>query len=303
MTLRELDRLFLRASKDLDARQRARIRELRGADRVLFEELVRRIVDALETNEGVITTRRGSASINQLIDLAFRVVERSELKTFQQNSANDLRAIVENAGAYFQAGTSKQLNMVTARANQAIFKRLGLDAKGKPIEGGKFDTFFKNTAIRDEVKQVVANGITSRAPMGKLLRQVEITVKGTSGTDGVFSKAFRNLVLDTYQQTDRAINKEYGTRLKLDTFIYAGGLIETSRDFCKKRNNKVFTEEEAAKWSKDPTLPRTTKERDAGLISGYDPLIDMGRWNCRHRTRYISRELAKQLRPDLPDKE
>ena len=55
------------------------------------------------------------------------------------------------------------------------------------------------------------------------------------------------------------------------------------------------------KWKNDPTLPRKTSERDSGTLVGYDPLVDMGRWNCRHRTRFISRELAQELRPDLPD--
>ena len=285
MTLRELDRLFLSASNDIDIRQRARIRELR------------RIVDTLVEQDGVITTRKGSASINKLIDVAFGVIERTNLKAFRQNSLADLTSILGSAGKYYQAQTSKQLNKVTARANAAIQRRLGIDPKtGDPLDGGTFDNFFDQPSIRTEVKQAVSRAITSKKPMPQLLKQIRTSVEGTTNVDGVFSKAFKNLVLDTYQQTDRAINKEYADRLVLDTFIYAGGLIETSREFCKKRNNQVFTEEEAAKWKDDPTLPRTKKEKDSGVLAGYDPLIDIGRWNCRHRLRYISKELAKELK-------
>ena len=75
-------------------------------------------------------------------------------------------------------------------------------------------------------------------------------------------------------------------------------------EFCIKRNGKVFTVEEAEKeWPKDPTLPRTRKERQSGVLTGYNPTVDMGRWNCRHRTRYISPALAEQLRPDLKQKD
>jgi hypothetical protein len=92
----------------------------------------------------------------------------------------------------------------------------------------------------------------------------------------------------------------YAQKLGLDTFIYAGGLIETSRPFCKKHNDKVFTVEEAEKqWPKDSALPRTKVERESGTLVGYNPTVDMGRWNCRHRIRYIPRTLAEQLRPDL----
>ncbi|HNR55534.1 MAG TPA: hypothetical protein PKJ19_10215, partial [Flavobacteriales bacterium] len=108
------------------------------------------------------------------------------------------------------------------------------------------------------------------------------------------------LIFDTYQYLDRASSDAYATKLGLDAFIYAGGLIETSRDFCIKRNGKVFSRKEAEReWPKDPTLPRTKKERESGVLVGYDPLRDMGRWNCRHRIRFISDALAEQLRPDL----
>jgi len=302
VTLRELDRLFLRASRDLDARQRARIKQLRGLDRALFEELVRRIVDVIGTEDGKVKSTKGSASINRMIDLAFGVVERSQLSEFKRSALGDLSALMKHGQDYFEAGTSKRLNEVTARVNRTMRRRLGLDPDtGKPVQGGQFDRFFDNEPMRTEVKQVVSRGITAKIPMAKMLKQLEVAVTGTPESPGIFSKALQNLVLDVYQQTDRAVSKEYATRLKLDTFIYAGGLIETSREFCKKRNNQVFTEEEAAKWVNDSTLPRTKKEKDSGVITGYDPLVDLGRFHCRHRTRYISRELAKELRPDLPD--
>lgn len=300
MTLRELDRLFLRASKDLDARQRARIKELKGLDRSLFNELVRRIVAGLDTEDGRVKSGKGSASINRMIDLAFATVERAGLSDFRKSAVGDLSAMIKHGQDYFGAMDDKPMREVNARVRRTMRRRLGFDPDtGKPVEGGQFDRLFDNEPIRTEVKQVVSRGITAKIPMAQMLKQLEVTVTGTKESPGVLSKALQHLVLDVYQQTDRAINKEYGNRLKLDTFIYAGGLIETSREFCKKRNNQVFTEEEAAKWKDDPTLPRSKKEKDSGVVSGYDPLVDMGRFNCRHRTRYISRELARELRPDL----
>lgn len=303
MTLRELDRLFLRASRDLDARQRARIKQLRGLDRALFEELVRRIVDVIGTEDGKVKSTKGSASINRMIDLAFGVVERAHLSEFKRSAVGDLSQLIAHGRDYFGAMDAKPMKEVNGLVLRTMRRRLGLDPDtGRPIPGGQFDRFFDNEPMRTEVKQVVSRGITAKIPMAQMIRQLQVTVTGTKESPGIFSKALQNLVLDVYQQTDRAVSKEYATRLKLDTFIYAGGLIETSREFCKKRNNQVFTEEEAAKWVNDSTLPRTKKERDSGVITGYDPLVDMGRYQCRHRTRYISRELAKELRPDLPDR-
>jgi len=63
----------------------------------------------------------------------------------------------------------------------------------------------------------------------------------------------------------------------------------------------VFTVEEAeTQWPKDPTLPKSKKERDTGILA-YNPTVDMGRWNCRHRTRYITPALAIKFRPELAE--
>ena len=51
-------------------------------------------------------------------------------------------------------------------------------------------------------------------------------------------------------------------------------------------------------WEKDPTLPRTKAERESGVLIGYIPEVDAGRYNCRHAINWISKELALVLRPD-----
>lgn len=72
--------------------------------------------------------------------------------------------------------------------------------------------------------------------------------------------------------------------------IYQGGLIQDSRQFCKERNNKVFTKAEIESW----------KELEwEGKPENYDPFINVGGTGCRHTLDWISIELAVILRPDL----
>ena len=86
---------------------------------------------------------------------------------------------------------------------------------------------------------------------------------------------------------------EYG----MDYFIYQGGTREKTLDFCKKRNNKVFSIEELLSWKNDPDRP---------TIDDYDPIIHLGGNKCfegesfcYHMFGFISSELAKELRPDI----
>lgn len=95
---------------------------------------------------------------------------------------------------------------------------------------------------------------------------------------------------DTFAEYDRRVSDQYATQLQLNYFIYNGGEIKTTRDFCEERNNNVYTREEALEWN---TLDWQGKK------PGHNVLNDAGGYNCRHYLDWISYELAKQLRPDI----
>jgi hypothetical protein len=304
MSQRELEQLFKRTGRDLDESQRARIRQLKGLERVLFEELVKKLVDSLDTAQGSIKTRRGSASINQLVDQVFNALDRSGLKDFGNRSITDLNFLLQSTSEYYRGMyakmSAKRFKDIQSKVNATMRKRLGLGPKGERIEGGYLDLLFNSEEMRTTVKQAVSNGVTSGAPMGKLIQQLERTIVSKKGVDGALMTHFRGYIFDTYQAFDRSTNTEYAIKLELDTFIYQGGLIETSRKFCKDRDNKVFTKKEAEEWRKSCDLPRKKSDpKCPGAVIDYNPVVDLGRFNCRHRTRFISRELAEQLRPDL----
>ena len=82
-------------------------------------------------------------------------------------------------------------------------------------------------------------------------------------------------------------------------FVFQGGLREKSLDFCRKRNNKVFSIEELLSWKNDPDRP---------CIENYDPILHLGGDKCfegdsfcYHSLGFISDEYAKHLRPDIPE--
>jgi hypothetical protein len=113
-----------------------------------------------------------------------------------------------------------------------------------------------------------------------------------------------------YQLYDAAYNSTLAQEFDMNYFIYQGGLIKDSRDFCAAHNNKVFSREEAADWVNwvpsmgDYPAGYEIKQKDTSHPSymdypGYTPLVDRGGYNCRHMLGWISDELAFDLRPDL----
>lgn len=302
MSDRELLSLFRRASKDLDASQRAQIRRLRGIERTLFEEIVKALVDELMTQDGRITSRRGEVSLSQAIDRIFNALDRGPVNEFAKASLSDLGSILKNNVAYNKGlyeGTPGKFKDIEQKVRATMRKRLGITDSGTMKGGGFLDRLFTSEPVRQEVKRIVASGVSAGIPVSKLTKQLDVAINGTQDVDGAMTRYYRGFVFDTYQQFDRATNDLFAVRLDLSFFIYEGGLIETSREFCEKRNGKVFTVKEANRdWPRDKSLPRTTKENQSGVLVDYVPTQDMGRWNCRHRTRYISEQMARRLAPE-----
>jgi hypothetical protein len=117
-------------------------------------------------------------------------------------------------------------------------------------------------------------------------------LKGTAQKLGIVDNY--NLVQlriqDTFSEYDRSTSQQYATQMNLNYFIYNGGEIKTTRDFCEDRNGNVYTREEGIAFN---TLDWQGKK------AGHNFLVDAGGYNCRHYLDWISYELAKQLRPSI----
>lgn len=295
-------RLGKKVDKLLDGQQKARFRELAGIEKLLFTKLFAELSSGLEESNGRITSRRGFVSLSKAIDSIFDAVEKAQMKAMARGVVGDMREMLAASSEYY--GGLQVLNKtsflgVKSNVDATMRKRLGI-GKGKEVKkNGYLDQLFRAGAARDDVKKMVAKAVAAGIPMRQLEKQLQVKVQGTRSNAGVLEKHIGGFVLDAYQVADSIANNEFGKQLGLKYFVYSGGLIETSRAFCRKRNNKVFTTKEAEGWKNDPTLPRSKAERDSGVVTDYIPLEDRGRWRCRHRLLYISDQMAFRLRPEL----
>ena len=78
---------------------------------------------------------------------------------------------------------------------------------------------------------------------------------------------------DSIMQFDGQFTKYKGDEAGITSFKYTGTSITTTRDFCRRNLNKVFTEEEARNvWSSQSWSGK----------SGSDPFVNRGGYRCRH---------------------
>lgn len=100
----------------------------------------------------------------------------------------------------------------------------------------------------------------------------------------------RRLTIAESFRLNRAMDIQQAARLGLEHALYSGGIVEGTKQFCRKRNNKIFTIEQILQWKEASDRP---------TIVDYDPFLDLGgncchpdQEHCKHRLNYIPMEMA-----------
>jgi len=215
---------------------------------------------------------------------------------------------------YFVATLSTlpaRFDKIIEKTKVLIDAKVGLRAE-KMIRGGFISSVFRDdpTGLLN-LKREMSRAVTSQMSMKEFIGVIKENVRGTPEKLGSLQRQFQRFAYDTYQQYDRAYNKKLAEEFDLKYFVYEGGLIKDSRDFCAAHDGKVWSIEESESW-KDWTPDKgeyppnyEIKAKDTSVVpsyidfAGYDPLVDCGGYNCRHVLGFIPDDLAEKLRPDL----
>lgn len=197
--------------------------------------------------------------------------------------------VMDFNGKYYGIFTGKaQLGTLMAETKTQISDWLGITKRGGLVENGYLNRLVKDPGILNTIKDSVFKSVVSQKGFFEVKKDLKDFIGGNKNKTGALQQYYRNFVYDTFSQVDRTQNKMFADKLDLKYAIYEGGLIKTSREFCKKRNGKVFTTEEIAKFN--PTTARPPN---------YNPFTDLGGYGCRHHLNYIPYAIAVLMRPDL----
>lgn len=185
--------------------------------------------------------------------------------------------------------------------------RLGVTAAGQPVAGGWLSTIVGDTTAQREVLQYAyqaqASGVGLQAYRAGL---TDLVAGANSATQGLIGKLYSEAA-DSFNQNDRQLQQLSAQRLGLTAYLYQGGLIATSRAFCKVRNGKVFLDWEVEAFGSKADAYGGYTNKAEGLFSGkstpYDPKTDLGGYGCRHGLHAIPNLVAIRMRPELAENE
>lgn len=130
--------------------------------------------------------------------------------------------------------------------------------------------------IKIPLNKILEQNINAGGSFKGMLQQVQDFVRGNDEVEGRLLKYTKTYVSDILFQYARSYQQSVTADLKLEWYLYSGGLIEKSREFCIERSGKYFTQSEVESWAK------LSWKGKAPLTTESSIFILCGGVNCRH---------------------
>lgn len=277
---------------DFEALQKSLERKLRRAEASLLRRIIADVMPKLGQKDGALQSGvRNMARVN-LIERVFDELGADETNAVLIEFADALLGIAGKDAAFYLASGFDEAKVKAIASDLSLLRQvIGIDAKGNLAQDGFLFRLGQSDAVRQTLKQYVQTSIATGRKLADFTRGLKELVQGNTETNGALTGYYQQYAYDTYSRVREVSNLHFADELELTNFVYTGGLIQSSRAFCVKKNGKVFSRKEAVeKWPKDPDLI------DKKHVASYNPLIDRGRNNCRHFLMYISDERAAEMR-------
>lgn len=186
---------------------------------------------------------------------------------------------------------------------------IGLDHEGHKLKNRFLDPFFEDKELLEDLKILVFDYIHHDKGSRQLVQAFKQKIGDIKLYEQKLEKA--RIINPQYGQDYQSIIYEFssihssiygfvvGMKLGLVCFMYQGGIVGDSREFCKAHDGKVFTMDEANNF-------KSWKDSSGDIPSYFDypeynPFFHCGGFNCRHKFDWISNGLAIKLRPELKD--
>lgn len=282
-------RLRLEAIAELERQLASDLSDMQAS---LYEGLLQRLQETYEDPEqltGIL------AEFLQAVHLPVVVAFGESLLELVQFNLNYVQAV------------APAVDLVALRAPLAGYLRTvyGIGEDGRPVAGGYLNSYLYDTSVAQQLRLYAYRSQLAGVGLTEYREGLKTLVVGQPGGQGIYQKLYREAP-DQFSQADRVLQDMTGKQLGWNAYVYNGGLIESSRAFCKVRNGKVFLREEIEKFgtSQDTYGGYTNKaagEFNGKPSSGYTPFVQLGGYACRHILSGLPNSAAMNLRPELKE--
>lgn len=138
------------------------------------------------------------------------------------------------------------------------------------------------TGFLQGIKNIINDNVQAGASFKEAVKGLREYATGDGVIDGKLLKYSKQIAYDSMATSDRAFTSAVADELGSEWFLYAGGEIETTREFCRERHEKYFHYLEVESWAAlewDGKNPTTNKQTIFMFAGGFF---------CRHSILPVS---------------
>lgn len=270
------------------------IKDVKNSEGKLFKDLSS-LIDDFETEDGRIKKSTKNLFMVNKVDQVFKSFSFgagivmitsliTKLQTTLSNSFNYYSEIVDSKASLF----SRIKDTLVSLTN----KRIGINDEGKAVNGGYISDLLNMTNVRNETRELIYRRMLSEPTPTDLKNDVQLFISGDSEKDvrGAIEKFYARFTGSSFGQIDRMASLQFANEYQLTQFLYYGTIIKTSRPFCKRKINGIYTITEGMQWPYENPKPLGIS------IATYNPAVDMGGENCRHLPMFLTDAMAQEMK-------
>lgn len=98
------------------------------------------------------------------------------------------------------------------------------------------------------LQNIIEQSVYNNAGYADALQAIRDFVDGTDDRDSRLLRYSSEIAYDSFAVSDAAYTSIYSEEIGAEWFFYSGGLIDSSRAFCKERSNQYFHYKEIEAW-------------------------------------------------------
>lgn len=280
--------------KNIEGYEKGLQRSLTRLELRLFREFTKRVIARLDLDGRDIKYNFKNLNVAQAVNKVVDLIEKEGIKNVANGYIDDIANLFKNVDAQYKPFANQNVaKKIITKQNNALSKSLGI-VSGKIDKGGFLDEVFDLTPIKVQLKQELFKAVAGQTDISTFKKNLKDIIVSKDGSFGTLNKKVFNQLNDTYAQVDRAKQQFYAEDLGLQAFIYFGTEIKATRNFCSDRIGKTFLKAEFIKDAK-------SAGNFQGKPKNYNPLVDLGGYNCRHSLLYITNAEALRRRKDLEE--
>lgn len=247
------------------------------AQREMLSE-VTALLGALDRNGSTITvTRSNLIKANEITNILSQLFKGGEYFKAVEKLADEFDQQAALTDKYFDFA---EPDFSVPPIADEIFLTRKADALNLLLGDGLGATVSANVSA--PIKRELIDAVTTGASYTDTLRSLRNLIEGTPDRDGLLTRYSRLIVSDTFAMTDRSYTATIGEELGYEWFLYAGGIIDTTRPFCKEHNGRYYHRNEIEGWAKQDWQGKMAGTNEKTIF------VTAGGYNCQHSIMPVS---------------